>query len=69
MRTWQRCFSIPKSKLDIFLCYLTKQNGIEQYIAHQVFDAGNYYDVFVIGQGMSDPFMQNRIVDFFEGLK
>jgi hypothetical protein len=64
----QRCFRIPKDKLDLFLVNLSMNNGdLVHFEAEYVFDNPNHYDVIVNRFG-SYPYAENEIAKFAEKL-
>ena len=66
----QRCFQIPKKKLDLFLCKLNFcSTETSQYNAEYVFDNGSYYDVVVHERKNHYPFQIDEIEKFARELK
>ncbi len=63
---WQRCFKIPKVKLDLFLVHLLmKQSELSHFDAKWIFDADSvYYDVVVQEYGHPYPFQETEIEKF-----
>lgn len=65
----QRCYKIPKNKLDLFLVRLNIGASILGYYeAEYIFESGEDYDVVVNGYGHHSPFMNNEIQKFVEAM-
>ncbi len=74
---WQRCFSIPKKKLDLFLVKLQMSaNSMTYFEAAWIFQTEDGYDVVVEefsrpnfgDQGTNYPFVEDQIVEFVEDM-
>lgn len=67
--TKQRCFKIPKNKLDLFLVRLDfDSRELINFEAKYIFQNGKFYDVVVNYYG-SYPFVENCIDEFVEEMK
>lgn len=62
---WQRCFRIPKEKLNVFLIHVgMSSSSMSKFEVEWVFDAGYGYDVVVNEYGHSYPYQENSIINF-----
>ena len=66
--TRQRCYKIPKEKLDLLLVKLRMSNeNLIYFEAEYIFQDGNFYDVIVNTFG-SYPYVENEIDKFVDKL-
>lgn len=63
----QRCFKIPKEKLNVFLVQVGAHYSTLHTEAEYVFDCKNHYDVVVNYYG-TYPWAENNLVVFAESL-
>lgn len=67
---WQRCFQIPKEKLDVFLVKVRMMDSNQSYFqCDYIFQEGDHYDVVVCEYKGSYPFQRTQIENFVEDLK
>lgn len=68
--TKQRCYKIPKEKLDLFLVKLNMEKNYNIcFEAEWIFESSdNNYDVVVNTYG-SYPFIENEVEQFIKDLK
>lgn len=66
----QRCYQIPKNKLDIFLVKLKMCSSHMTYFeAEYVFENGDVYDVIVNQYGGGFPYIEKELKEFISQLK
>lgn len=62
---WQRCFKIPKDKLDLFLVKLKMSDTTASYFeAAYIFEAGDVYDVVVEEFKSNYAYTEREIEEF-----
>lgn len=63
---WQRCFQIPKPKLNLFLVKIgMEQSKYSYFEADWVFDCQTHYDVVVSERGVQHYGFASRNVEEF----
>lgn len=67
---WQRCFTIPKPKLNVFLVKIGMlDSNLGFFRMEYIFENGDQYDVVVNEYGHAYPFQENELTDFAKQLR
>ena len=69
---WQRCFTIPRDRLDLFICRVRScRSNLSYFRVDYIFQKHDHnYDVVVSEFGQDPyPYAQKVIIDFVEDLE